>query len=80
MGIELGEFHADLIVASVVIVELKAVTALEKAHERQLLNYLKASQIEEGLLLNFSPEPQVRRLIFDNDRKLELRARSASQS
>lgn len=80
MGIELGEFHADLIVASTVIVELKAVTALEKAHERQLLNYLKASQIEVGLLLNFGPKPQVRRLIFDNDRKPELRAQTASLS
>lgn len=78
MGIELGEFHAYLIVASTVIVELKAVTALEKAHERQLLNYLKASQIEVGLLLNFGPKLQVRRLIFDNDRKPELRAQAAS--
>jgi len=69
MGVDLGDFRADLVVESLVIVELKAVAALEKAHERQLLNYLRATNIEVGLLLNFGPTAQVRRLLFDNERK-----------
>lgn len=51
------------------IVELKAGRAIEAAWEKQLLNYLRATQIEVGLLLNFGPAPQFRRLVFDNERK-----------
>ena len=69
-GIEMGEFRADLVVESLVIVELKAVQALESAHERQLTNYLRATKFEVGLLLNFGPKAQVRRVIFDNERKM----------
>ena len=68
-GEEMGEFFADLLVESSVLIELKAVRALEKAHERQLLNYLRATNIEVGLLFNFGPAPQFRRLAFDNSRK-----------
>ena len=80
LGIDLGEFFADLVVQSSVILELKAVTVLEKAHERQILNYLRASEIEVGLLLNFGPKPQVRRMIFDNERKHEHRSASAANA
>lgn len=69
IGVDLGDFRADLVLESLVIVELKAVAALEKAHERQLLNYLRATNVEVGLLLNFGPTAQVRRLLFDNERK-----------
>ncbi|HEU5232846.1 MAG TPA: GxxExxY protein [Terriglobales bacterium] len=69
MGVDLGDFRADLVVESLVIVELKAVAALEKAHERQLLNYLRATNVEVGLLLNFGPTAQIKRLLFDNERK-----------
>ena len=68
-GIDVGDYFADLVVESTVLVELKAVNALESAHEKQVLNYLKATNLEVGLLFNFGPRPQVRRLIFDNDRK-----------
>jgi GxxExxY protein len=68
-GAEMGEFLADILVESAVLVELKAVRALEQAHERQLLNYLRATDVEVGLLFNFGPRPQFRRLAFDNDRK-----------
>ena len=68
-GLEVGEFRADILVQSVVIVELKAVQILESAHERQLTNYLRATDIEVGLLFNFGPRAQFRRLIFDNERK-----------
>jgi len=68
-GQQVGDFRADLVVGNAVIVELKAGRALEPAHEAQLLNYLKASTIELGLLLNFGPAPKVKRMIFGNDRK-----------
>lgn len=80
LGVDLGEFCADLVIESKVIVELKAVTALEAAHDRQLLNYLKASGIEVGLLLNFGPKPQVRRMIFDRDKKPTERSANAGSS
>lgn len=58
-----GEFRADLIVQDRVIVELKAIETLSKAHEVQVVNYLRATGIEVGLLINFGPtEVQVRRL------------------
>lgn len=52
-----------------VIVELKAVKLLLEEHEAQLLNYLKATPYEVGLLLNFGPKPEVKRKAFDNVRK-----------
>jgi GxxExxY protein len=68
-GEEVGEYFADLIVVESVILELKAVESICSAHESQLVNYLKATDIEVGLLLNFGPKPEFRRKIFCNDRK-----------
>ena len=68
-GQVVGEFRADLMVGGCVILELKAVRSLESCHEAQLLNYLRASVLELGLLLNFGPKPQVKRLLFSNVRK-----------
>jgi GxxExxY protein len=68
-GETVGEYAADLLVAGCVIVELKAARELAPEHEAQLLNYLKATPIEVGLLLNFGPKPQVVRKVYDNDRK-----------
>ena len=65
----IGEYYADLLVDGKVIVEIKAVRRLLREHEAQLLNYLKASDIEVGLLLNFGPRPEVKRKAFDNRRK-----------
>jgi GxxExxY protein len=64
-----GEYFIDLLIEKAVIVEIKAAKALSKEHEAQLLNYLKASEIEVGLLLNFGPKPEIKRKIFDNHRK-----------
>jgi GxxExxY protein len=64
-----GEYFADVLVERKVIVEIKAARALSEAHEAQLLNYLKATRYEVGLLLNFGPKPQIKRKIYDNDRK-----------
>jgi GxxExxY protein len=71
-GVPVGDFEADLVVADVVILELKAARALEPAHESQLLNYLKATEIEVGLLLNFGMQPKFKRMVFDNPRKRRL--------
>jgi GxxExxY protein len=68
-GAPLADFSADLLAERKVLIEIKTCKALERAHEAQLLNYLRATEIEVGLLLNFGERPQVRRLIFDNERK-----------
>ena len=64
-----GEYFADIIVENAVSIELKAVEVLHESHSNQLINYLKATEIEVGLLLNFGEEPQFVRKIFTNDRK-----------
>ena len=61
-----GEYFADLLVEDKVIVEIKATKVLLDEHEAQLLNYLKATDIEVGLLLNFGIKPEIRRKVFDN--------------
>lgn len=61
-----GEYFADLIVENKVILELKTAETICEEHEYQLINYLKATEIEVGLLLNFGKKPQVRRKIFTN--------------
>lgn len=67
--INVGEYFADIIVNEVVIVELKAAEALCPEHEAQLINYLKATDKEVGLLLNFGKEPKARRKVFTNKYK-----------
>ncbi|NUM80197.1 GxxExxY protein [bacterium] len=68
-GQNIGEYFADLIVNNAVILELKASEVLVREHELQLINYLKATEIEVGLLLNFGKKPEFRRKIFTNDKK-----------
>jgi GxxExxY protein len=68
-GQAVADFCADLLVNRKILIEIKTCKVLERAHEAQLLNYLRATDIEVGLLLNFGERPQVRRLIFDNERK-----------
>jgi GxxExxY protein len=63
-GKPVGDFIADLLVERRVIVELKANRTIDRSHENQLLNYLKSSGIEVGLLINFGESVQVRRKIF----------------
>jgi GxxExxY protein len=64
-----GEYFADLLIENKVIVEIKAAKNVVAENEAQLLNYLKATQIEVGLLLNFGPKPEIKRKTFDNFRK-----------
>ena len=68
-GEVVGEYSADLLVGDAVLVELKAAKRLLEEHEAQLLNYLKATPFEVGLLLNFGPRPEIKRKAFDNTRK-----------
>jgi GxxExxY protein len=68
-GQVVGEYYADLVVQGLVIVELKAVQSLAEEHEAQLLNYLKATTYEVGLVLNFGPQPEFKRKVYDNSRK-----------
>ena len=66
---EVGDYYADLLIDDLVIVELKAAESLCEEHEAQLINYLKATKIEVGLLLNFGKKAEFKRKIFTNDRK-----------
>jgi GxxExxY protein len=68
----IGEFFADLLINEAVLIELKAVSQIIEDHEAQLLNYLKSTPIEVGLLLNFGPKAQYKRKVFDNIRKGSL--------
>ncbi|MBL39124.1 MAG: GxxExxY protein [Xanthomonadales bacterium] len=68
-GEPVGEFRTDLLVGMKLVVELKAVARLTPAHEAQLINYLKATDIPVGLLLNFGDRPEFKRLIFSDSPK-----------
>jgi GxxExxY protein len=68
-GNEVGEYFADLIVEDKVVLELKAVEYIVEEFENQLLNYLKGTDCEVGLLLNFGKKPEFRRRIYENKRK-----------
>jgi GxxExxY protein len=71
-GVLIGDYAADIVVDSTVIIELKAVKQLLAEHEAQLLNYLKATLIEVGLLMNFGPKAQYVRKVYDNSRKGQM--------
>ncbi|MBC8392895.1 MAG: GxxExxY protein [Deltaproteobacteria bacterium] len=70
-----GEYFTDIIVNDLVIIELKAAESISNEHKNQLINYLKATEIEVGLLLNFGKIPEFKRVIFTNDRKKSLTLR-----
>jgi len=69
-GIEVGEYYADLIVENLVILELKAADSIAPAFENQILNYLRGTNCEVGLLLNFGKKPEFKRKVFENSRKI----------
>jgi GxxExxY protein len=64
-----GDYRADLLVENCVLLELKASEELNSANEKQLINYLKATEFEVGLLLNFGKKPQFKRKVFTNNNK-----------
>ena len=69
-GIEVGEYYADLIVENLVILELKVADSIISAFENQILNYLRGTNCEVGLLLNFGKKPEFKRKVFENSRKI----------
>lgn len=69
---EVGDYFADLLIDDLIIVELKAAEGICENHEAQLTNYLKATMIELGLLLNFGKKPEFKRKIFHNHLKNNL--------
>lgn len=75
-----GYYEADIIAFDTVILELKAVSALCEAHELQLVNYLKATSLEIGLLLNFGPKPEIRRKVFSHYYQAHLKENNESAS
>jgi GxxExxY protein len=78
-GVNVGDFRADLVVNELILLELKTTESIVRAHEAQVLNYLRSTRFELGLILNFGPRPQVRRLVLDNERK-QARSRGAGDS
>ena len=68
-GHVVGTFAADIVVEGKVILELKAKERIIEAHEAQLLNYLRSTDIELGLLLNFGKQPDFKRKYFTNENK-----------
>ena len=68
-GHQVGHFEGDMLVEGCVLLELKAARALDSSHQAQLLNYLRATGIEVGLLLNFGPKPEFKRLAFDINKR-----------
>lgn len=69
LGVPVGTYRIDLLVNDLIVVEVKAQHALTNVDEKQLSNYLKASNLEVGLLFNFGPEPKVSRIVYSNSRK-----------
>ena len=68
-----GEYYADLVIEGTIIVELKACQCLLSSHVAQLMNYLKSTSIEVGLVLNFDETPDFKRLVYTNNRKTKLK-------
>jgi len=67
-GKVIGQYYADLVVEQKIIVELKAVSDLAKTHEVQLVNYLKATKIKVGLLINFGDRITIKRKVLMQDK------------
>jgi GxxExxY protein len=68
-GVQVGDYYADLVVDNKIIIELKAAETIAPEHETQLINYLRGTEMELGLLFNFGKKPEFKRKIFDNDKK-----------
>ena len=67
---KVGDYFADLCINNSVVLEIKTVDTIAPIHEAQLLNYLRATEIELGFVLNFGPKPQFLRRILSNERKV----------
>ncbi len=79
-GKAVGEYFADMLIDNKVILELKTAESIAKEHEAQLVNYLKATKAEIGLLLNFGKEPNFKRKIFSNQKESQTYPRQSVKS
>lgn len=79
-GRVVGDYVADMVVDDSIILELKAIDELNEANEYQLLNYLRATGLQVGLLLNFGKRPQVKRMVNTRNNNLRSSALSASSA
>jgi GxxExxY protein len=79
-GWDVGQFKADLVVNRLVLVELKAAHNLDRSHDAQVMNYLRATELEVGLLFNFGgAKPQFRRIVFENaNKKIRVHPRESA--
>ncbi len=68
-GQVVGEYFADIVANNSIVLELKTVESLNEDHAAQLIHYLRATRFELGLLLNFGPKPQFRRILLTNEYK-----------
>lgn len=68
-GKQIGRFWADIVVEGLILIEIKVAPHIEPRHVAQALNYLRISNLEVGLILNFGPSGQFKRLVYANDRK-----------
>lgn len=68
-GRQIGEYRADILVNNKVLLELKVAKGIDQSHYAQLMHYLRATKIEVGMLLNFGPHPDFKRIVFENSRK-----------
>jgi GxxExxY protein len=73
-GQQVGDFRADLVVERLIFLELKTAKAIDRSHEGQMLHYLRATEFEVGLLLNFGPQPHFKRFILENTNKKSARS------
>lgn len=69
LGVPVGTYRIDLLVNDLIVVEVKAQHALTSVDDKQLSNYLKATNLEVGLLFNFGPEPKLSRIVYSNSRR-----------
>ena len=67
--VEVGRYVADMIVNDLVILEIKSAEKIIKAHQAQLLNYLRSTNVEVGLVLNFGPKPEISRKVYETARR-----------
>lgn len=77
-GVSVGFYRADIVVVNKVLVEVKANQSLTEADERQVLNYLKATGLEVGMLLNFGPKPIFRRMVFSRPPRISASSGSSA--
>jgi GxxExxY protein len=73
-GQQVGDFRADLVVERLIFLELKTAKAIDRSHEGQMLHYLRATEFEVGLLLNFGPQRHFKRFILENTNKKSARS------